>query len=391
MAAVPTPPPMRTAGADTDRLWARILAKRSAGRAFHYDVLEVPADASLEEIRASYRSWMIRLDRFGTENPDVEVLRRKIEDAWGVLSDPVRREQYDAGVRGISDPTRWFAAASEDEPDTGPPYPETPDYDGLRRTTDSSEVLASLKIVNGAVEFRSAPGRTSHALLRRKLRAVLPAEEVRLDSRRQIWTVPAHRLSELRGVFLNVDSLLEQAHHAGMGLELPDYTVPRKTGKVQERAPRPPVRIPERVAPTGQQPFNIIIVVALALLTAWNLYVAADNSRAAAAEATAQASVPVPVITPVPIVQPTATPAPQPTPVVWAARTAYPRVHLRSRPDLNAYSLTLLLAGEELEALGRSADGEWIRIRRGDYLGWSAAWTLELDGEADRLPVLEAR
>lgn len=377
--------------AEADRLWARILQKRRAGRALHYDVLEVSSDASLEEMSVAYRAWMSRLDQFGTNNPDVESLRRRIEDAWAVLSDPVQRERYDAGVRGMREASRGIADAPASNRLAGGRIPELPDYHDLRQTSERPEVLAALKIVDGAVEFRPAPGRTSHALLRRKLQGVLPAEEVRLDARRQLWTVPVNRLPELREVFLNVDSLLEQAHRDGSGLELPDYAVPRKTGDVQERSSRPPVRMPERVAPTGQQPFNIIIVVALALLTAWNLYVAADNSRAAAAEASARASVPVPVITPVPIVQPTATPIPQPTPVVWAARTAYPRVHLRSRPDLNAYSLTLLRAGEELEALGRSADSEWIRIRRGDYLGWSAAWTLELDGEAGLLPVLEAQ
>ena len=193
----------------------------------------------------------------------------------------------------------------------------------------------------------------------------------------------------LRKVFLNVDALLEQTHRDGVGLEIPDYTAPLAQRLIQARVPRPQIRLPEYVAPTGQQPFNIIIVVALALMTAWNLYVAADNRRAAASEATVQA--PVPVITPVPIVQPTVTPVPEPTPLILAARTAYPRVHLRRRPDLNAYSLTLLLAGEGLEALGRSADSEWIHIRKGEYVGWSAAWTLELDGAADQLPVVEAR
>ncbi len=395
MATVHKVPPKKLAPeADVDQLWARILRKRRAGHALHYDVLEVPLDAAHEEIRGAYRSWMVRLDQFGTQNPDVESLRRKIEDAWAVLSDPVRRERYDAGVRGMRETGRRFAASSETGRGAGQWAPEAPDYHGLRQTSERLEVLDALKVVDGSVEFRSVPGRTNQVLLRRKLLAVLPEEELRFDSLRQFWTVPAHRLAELRSVFLNVDSLLEQARRDGIGLKLPDYAVPRKNAEVQENSPKPPVRVPEQVAPTGQQPFNIIIVVALALLTAWNLYVAADKSRTAAAEATAQASVPVPVITPIPIVQPTATPVPQPTPVVLPARTAYPRVHLRRRPDPNAYSLTLLLAGEELEALGRATDttgDEWIRIRRGDYLGWSAAWTLELEGEAGQLTVLEAR
>ena len=388
------PPKKLATEADVDPLWARILRKRRAGHALHYDVLEVPLDASHEEIRVAYRSWMVRLDQFGTQNPDVERLRRQIEDAWAVLSDPVQRGRYDADVRGMRETGRRFATLSESGRGVGPWAPESPDYHGLRGTSERLEVLDVLKVVEGSVEFRPVPGRTNQVLLRRKLLAVLPAEELWFDALRQLWTVPAHRLTELRGVFLNVDSLLEQARRDGIGLKLPDYAVPQQPAEVQENSPKPPARVPEQVAPTGQQPFNIIIVVALALLTAWNFYVAADNSRAAAAEASAQASVPVPVITPMPIVQPTATVVPQPTPVVLPARTAYPRVHLRRRPDPNAYSLTLLLAGEELEALGRATDttgDEWIRIRQGDRLGWSAAWTLELEGEAGQLPVLEAR
>ncbi|MXZ25861.1 MAG: DnaJ domain-containing protein [Caldilineaceae bacterium SB0665_bin_21] len=395
MATVHKVPPKKLATeADVDQLWARILRKRHAGHAFHYDVLEVPLDASHEEIRVAYRSWMIRLDRFETKDPDVESLRRKVENAWAVLSDPVRRERYDAGVRGMRETGRRFAPSSEIGRAADRWTPESPDYLGLRQTSERLEVLDVLKVVNGSIEFRPVPSRTNQVLLHRKLLAVLPAEELRFDALRQLWMVPAHRLAALRSVFQNVDSLLEQAGRDRIGFKLPDYTVPQKTTEVQERPPKPTFRVPEQVAPTGQQPFYTIIVVALVLLTGWNLYVAADNSRTAAAEATAQASVPVPVITPIPIVQPTAAPVPEPTPVVLAARTAYPRVHLRRRPDLNAYSLTLLLAGEELEALGRSADtngNAWIRIRRGDYLGWSAAWTLELEGEAGQLPVLEAQ
>lgn len=376
-----------------DLRWIGLLRHRRAGRTF-YDILEVPQFAVFEEIRNSYLSLTVRLDRFGTEHYFAAILRERVEKAWSVLSDPDQKESYDIGLRGRYETDRRSVTPLDSDQCSNYWTPASPDYDSLKRTTDSAEILASLKIMNGTVEFRPVPGRTNQVLLRRKLLAVLPEEELRFDSLRQFWTVPAHRLAELRSVFLNVDSLLGQVRRDGIGLKLPDYVVPRKNTEVQERSPKPPVRVPEQVAPTGQQPFNIIIVVALALLTAWNLYVAADKSRTAAAEATAQAPVPVPVITPIPIVQPTATPVPQPTPVVLPARTAYPRVHLRRRPDPNAYSLTLLLAGEELEALGRATDttgDEWIRIRRDDYLGWSAAWTLELEGEAGQLPVLEAR
>ena len=371
------------------RFWASLLPRRRAGRTF-YDVLEVPPDASAEAINDSYRSLAARLRAAGSSEPDLKSRRQEVEGAWTVLSDPERRQRYDARLQGRAPPANGrIADLLHDDRSVDPWRVASPDFRGLRHASAGPEILDSLKVVDGSIEFRPVSDRTSHARLRHKLLALLPADEIRLDSQRQLWTVPAYRMPALRKVFLNVDALLEQAHRDGAGLEIPDYTAPHAQRPVQARVPRPQFRMPAYVAPTGQQPFNIIIVVALALMTAWNLYVAADNRRAAASEATVQA--PAPVITPVPMVQPTVTPVPEPTPIVLAARTAYPRVHLRRQPDLNAYSLTLLLAGEELEALGRSADSEWIRIRRGEYVGWSAAWTLELDGAAGRLPVVEAR
>ena len=383
----PAPESLTRTGSAEPRFWASLLPRRRTGRTF-YDVLEVPPDASAEAINDSYRSLAARLH--AASEPDLRSRRQEVEGAWAVLSNPERRQRYDTRLQRQATPTNGrIADLSHDHRSVDPLRLASTDFRGLRHTSAGPEILDSLKVVDGSIEFRPVSERTSHARLRQKLLALLPAEEIRLDAQRQLWTVPAYRMPALRKVFLNVDALLEQAHCDGVGLEIPDYTVPHAQHLVRARVPRPQFRIPEYVAPTGQQPFNMIIVVALALMTAWNLYVAADNRRAAAAEATVQA--PVPVITPVPMVQPTVTPVPEPTPIVLAARTAYPRVHLRRRPDLNAYSLTLLLAGEELEALGRSADGEWIRIRRGEYVGWSAAWTLELDGTAGQLPAVEAR
>ena len=72
----------------------------------------------------------------------------------------------------------------------------------------------------------------------------------------------------------------------------------------------------------------------------------------------------------------------------FVTTTRYPRVRLRSRPDLNAPILDDLLAGEEFTAWGRTAASDWVRIRRGEQEGWSAAWTLNVEDQLPRLPVM---
>lgn len=64
----------------------------------HYARLGVPFDASTEQIRAAYRelAWHHHPDRTGRP-ASAEMM--EINEAWRVLSDPVLRHSYDAGLR----------------------------------------------------------------------------------------------------------------------------------------------------------------------------------------------------------------------------------------------------------------------------------------------------
>lgn len=73
------------------------LAQLLRGPADHYRTLGVPPDSSLEQVKAAYRRRALRLHP--DKNPDdaaAEDAFKRCADAYGVLSDPQRRSEYDA-------------------------------------------------------------------------------------------------------------------------------------------------------------------------------------------------------------------------------------------------------------------------------------------------------
>jgi hypothetical protein len=89
------------------------------GRDSYYDILGVSPAAPLDEIKARYRSLSLRI------HPDLDgpaALFRQVQEAYEVLSDPVRRASYDRLLesRGGAGPTRldlkarWYRETSSD-------------------------------------------------------------------------------------------------------------------------------------------------------------------------------------------------------------------------------------------------------------------------------------
>uniref|UniRef100_A0A336N157 CSON014326 protein n=1 Tax=Culicoides sonorensis TaxID=179676 RepID=A0A336N157_CULSO len=60
-----------------------------------YDVLQIPLDASQEEIKKSYQNLVLKHhpDKTNTESHTEFI---EIDEAWKVLRDPEKRKQYDA-------------------------------------------------------------------------------------------------------------------------------------------------------------------------------------------------------------------------------------------------------------------------------------------------------
>ncbi|MFV0438393.1 MAG: DnaJ domain-containing protein [Desulfopila sp.] len=66
----------------------------------YYQILEVAAEASEEQIRKQYRRLaMQHHPDHNPGNPEAEARFKEIAEAYGVLTDPVKREQYDTARR----------------------------------------------------------------------------------------------------------------------------------------------------------------------------------------------------------------------------------------------------------------------------------------------------
>ena len=70
----------------------------------YYDVLGVERNASQDEIKRSFRKLAFQYHPDRNKEPDAEEKFKEISEAYAILSDPEKRQQYDAfgfnGIRG---------------------------------------------------------------------------------------------------------------------------------------------------------------------------------------------------------------------------------------------------------------------------------------------------
>ena len=64
----------------------------------HYDVLELPINASKEDIRQSYRRLILL--HHPDKNSKLDGFAEKLNTAYGVLCDDEKRREYDELLRG---------------------------------------------------------------------------------------------------------------------------------------------------------------------------------------------------------------------------------------------------------------------------------------------------
>ena len=91
------------------------------GRDTHYDILRVAPDGSADDIRAAYRRLAKQFHPDSAPaafRAEITRMMQRLNEAHDVLSDPIRRGQYDAQLRGSG-----HAGASPPPASTAPPPP----------------------------------------------------------------------------------------------------------------------------------------------------------------------------------------------------------------------------------------------------------------------------
>ncbi len=353
----------------------------------YYDVLEVHSDSTSEEICIAYERQLQKLNSLPQQTHEWRIRYDEVIEAFQVLGSSERRERYDQRALG--------KALPDSETDVGPDQESRnsssnlpardPDFRGLRKTTSQTFMLSRARQTPEGYEIslKGSGPTTSGVVLALKER--IPEEELKFDAVRQVWLVPLEYVAELETLFLNFSSVLLRSQEPLRKLTLPHFsTAADKAVAPENETFRGQKPTSGGVYTASQFPIQGTIIAVLVLLIAWNLIVAGTNQELDTAGA-----VPTPRATRLPIVTPTHTPTMTPTPFSFITSTRYPRVHLRSLPDVESVSLGYLEAGDSFTVLGRTPDKSWVRVRRGEKLGWSAAWTLNVDDRIDQLPILQ--
>ncbi|MFN4865904.1 MAG: J domain-containing protein [Cyanobium sp.] len=96
--------------------------------ASHYTLLQVPEQASADELRQAFRRLSKRFHPDTTSLPasEAEQAFQRLRQAYAVLSDPDARRRYDAELRLARVAASAAAATPASRPVNGPPRPQAP-------------------------------------------------------------------------------------------------------------------------------------------------------------------------------------------------------------------------------------------------------------------------
>lgn len=111
--------------------------------ASHYELLELPPGATDAELRQSFRRLSKRYhpDTTSLPAPEAEEAFRRLQQAYGVLSDPASRRRYDAALQSAAALPPPAAAVA---PPRSPRPGESPAALGVRRALSGGEWFALL-------------------------------------------------------------------------------------------------------------------------------------------------------------------------------------------------------------------------------------------------------
>jgi hypothetical protein len=324
----------------------------------HYQILNVHPEADQATIEAAYRRLArIFSGQSDTTTAGMDTKMKAIEEAYMVLKNPILRYNYDMELQ--KQPTRPASHIRR-----------------LETSNHSNGVQAWLAYqhkAEGYVIFHIGWAADYSATIK-ALWTQIPAADRHYDEKRREWRIAETHGQVLKKLFSNYESPDDPP---AVDLPMPIY----------------PRRIPLHTSSTWYRTWMGWILAAVAMLAiaiAGNQILEQNHSRSLSDEiATAVARRGALEVEPGLDELPTLTPTPTP-PVILYASPLYQNVHLRTGPGTEYDSLGYLYQEAEHALLGRNEDSSWVMVATGEQVGWSAAWTLEFEGELEQLSVYAA-
>jgi curved DNA-binding protein CbpA len=328
----------------------------------YYQILGVRPEASQSVIEAAYQRMMRRYEtesvlarkRTGNDFVFDEANLGRIQEAYAILKDPALRKRYDEKLNARRADLESVDLALRAQ----------------QHLAESGAWLSEQRHEEGNVIFRIGWA-ADFTAVQRALEERIPADSRRL--KKGEWQIDAQYANVLDDLLGNYES--------------PDQPPPARLPlPIYQPHPYKPVRQRVREMWDG---WPFLIMAGLVLAIVLTLIFPANSPRQISAAATATA------MALLELSQQEAGVFPTPTPefieeLMLPASPRYPSVHLREGPGLQYPSLAFLFEGERYWVVGRTTDTTWYVVMVGDKIGWSAEFTLTVEGNTELLPIYSA-
>lgn len=322
----------------------------------YYEILGVDSRASKSVIEAAYlrRRRLHGQDRLpGADKLDeVDQAEQRIERAYWTLIDAGRRADYDMMLHQQTVEVKQMPT----------------DLHKARKILEPTGAWLAHQRRHGGYIYLRIGWAADYSELRREIERRIPHSGRSFDEKTGLWRILTQYRTALVDLFDNFED------EAAERVAPPSVPVYQPLGLDRRRKP----------LYQGWQGWPLLIAGVLCVLIVAALLFPADESRDELGDSRSLANPFNLAATETPTATPVATPM-----LLLPVRPIYASVHLREGPGTDYPSLDLLRGDEIYRAIGRSADSSWIVVSAAQP-GWSAAFTLEIEGDVDALPVYRA-
>ncbi len=324
----------------------------------YYHILGVQPNASQEVLDAAYRR-QVRLHTgeylddsvliAGTEQSDPFLA--KVDEAYRLLSNPLKRWTHDEELK-----EKQLVPLTEEALEVARKRIEPPDAWLSYQRQEQGWIYVR---VGWAEDFTAIHDAVNSAI---------PDTGRAYNARLNEWRIDPRYEAELAAIFTNFERADVQRPPRLVG---PTYQGPAATP--------PPPHIPQ--AWRGW-PFLIIGGLILAIIVV--VLFPANRGAPVIAQATATALAQISSYEPLESNFDTVTSG---TLSGLKGTLLHPSVNLRDLPAAAGPVLELLSSDQTYRVIGRLEDSSWYVATTGELTGWIAAWTIEVDGDPESLPV----